>query len=1797
MSGKVHLKQLFQSDAITGGVIRYGTDNWTSFNSIRFFDEITGVGDGYDGYTVLVLFNMNQQAALAQIPALVGDGNNFLIQAQGTTQVGADGGDLVLSSGLSAAGGGEHGDVRFSVGHTDVTTEISVAAIGYDATVPEIFQEFAPHDNVWMGQEDSDSPGNGNLFEIEAQTSRDPATTGGELRLRGGESPSWGGPVTIYSGAVLAASINYFLADFDVRMDIDPGFIGAGTNALTVDCGLGDIDDCFSVDATYTRNAVILGDKLYGCYAATPGMYSTAGGDGPEVRAAAYTAKTPFNTNTASTLSAFYIVGDATGTNPYDYGLLCRDENLRIGTEARSVNDGPDIEIVADDGVTGTDGYGGSIILVAGQGDGTGEDGVVYIPGKLTVDGALDPISVIIQDKTLGTDAYLEIHDGSNVSAPGIGDTFGRMRYHDALSRFEVAYPGGPWQPIGGGGPAGDGYWNLNVDRLYPDYPKVVINNVDMYGGEVFRADGGVSIGGTLMFEHPVTAPQIIQDTHSGAGDGVAFEIHAQATNDVNGDGGDLELHGGTGGATTGTGGRVTIVGGGGAVGGSVLVGGADANTGGAVGIWGGNSAVATDGGEINIVTGTGNPVAGTVNVQIGTMPLLTMDWTGIQFDSDRSLVVIDQGDEVAGPAGHMRIAAQNSAAPAGGDGGSLFLFAGDGYDTNDGGSVILQSGAEGAGVGGWNGLISFKSGSVDIANIGSLTPTYDRGDFYFDIALTSGVLITQTDQIDANPGAPFEIHAQDGGPGSGGHGGDLILTSGIPGIGEPGEIIVNAGSNMFVTMDNTGAFGNVTFGETLSTVTITQEQDPSANGARFTIQAQRGFDNLDGGDLQLIGGTAGGAVTGDGGDVIVQAGAGAGSGANGVVQININTIDTATFDASATTGVLRFDPAFTSGVRLGQSAAPVSTAGAEFHVIAQDATGPGNHNGGELHIVSGRGAGTGSDGQIVLDAGDNEVYVPGKLTVDGYLDPIAVIIEDKGAGSGAYLQMYDGSVVSPPGGGDIFGRFRYNDGAGQFEVAYPGGAWQALATGAGGEWTRPLDVLEPTTGTVDTWEFGDSPSDPPIIRQADGTTGGADELTVHAQDMTGVTATGGLLTLRGGDSTNASGTNVGGDVFIRGGDAVPSAGTGGDITLHMGGGDTSGIIRIERFNGDDYYTFLADGDLRMDTDADFRPATTNQGQIGTPTYKFNNANLGVYVATGISGNTNAYLQNFDGSTASAVGGGDDFGRMRYNDSTNDWEVSTPTTGGWVTLTTGVGGEWTRAGDILEPTTTSVNIWRFDTTALTPIITQESSSSGTGEELYIRAQSMTGSNDTGGTLYLDGGSSTWFTGGETGGDVIVRGGVANAGAGTGGDVLLRQGLGGGTSGVVKVQSPGGGDLYTFEVNGSLTMEGNYTFAPATNKQGQVGTVAAKFNSANFSSYVATGESGDADAYLQNYDGYDVAAVGGGSDFGRLRYNDDSQDWEVSTPSTGGWIGLATGAGGEWTRTGDILEPTTASVNVWQFDVSALGPDIGQEATPNFSWLGEELTIHAQDAPAGGSTGGLLALRQTDGGSNDGDIEIQNSAGATLYVFRNDNNFIMNGNFDFIPVVGPMGEIGTNANQFLSGSFNSHVAFGNNPATSGAVRLSQGANNGISIQEQSSGVTIQALHMDGGDDLWIGEDSSLGIDDLYVATSSGHSIFLQIDSTNELSITDGQVILNDASEFIPANDGNGSVGTAANRFDLVRAVTVTSGDLAFDDRACPICGGEFQVDEELALKVIQVEDDTEGRRITKTVPMHQTCCKK
>lgn len=81
----------------------------------------------------------------------------------------------------------------------------------------------------------------------------------------------------------------------------------------------------------------------------------------------------------------------------------------------------------------------------------------------------------------------------------------------------------------------------------------------------------------------------------------------------------------------------------------------------------------------------------------------------------------------------------------------------------------------------------------------------------------------------------------------------------------------------------------------------------------------------------------------------------------------------------------------------------------------------------------------------------------------------------------------------------------------------------------------------------------------------------------------------------------------------------------------------------------------------------------------------------------------------------------------------------------------------------------------------------------------------------------------------------------------------------------------------------------------------------------------------------------------------------------------------------------------------------------------------------------------------------------------------------------------------------------------------------------------------------------------------------------------------------AVNVLPGADNVGNIGDANNRWQLVRAVTITSGDMCFDDERCQICGQNFEEGDDLVLRVIRIEPDgNTGRRLTRTVPAHHGC---
>jgi hypothetical protein len=72
---------------------------------------------------------------------------------------------------------------------------------------------------------------------------------------------------------------------------------------------------------------------------------------------------------------------------------------------------------------------------------------------------------------------------------------------------------------------------------------------------------------------------------------------------------------------------------------------------------------------------------------------------------------------------------------------------------------------------------------------------------------------------------------------------------------------------------------------------------------------------------------------------------------------------------------------------------------------------------------------------------------------------------------------------------------------------------------------------------------------------------------------------------------------------------------------------------------------------------------------------------------------------------------------------------------------------------------------------------------------------------------------------------------------------------------------------------------------------------------------------------------------------------------------------------------------------------------------------------------------------------------------------------------------------------------------------------------------------------------------------------------------------------------PQTDGCSYIGGDTYRFNLVRAITITPGDLGFEEDRCMVCGEPFKENDSIVLKVRKL--DPEHRQIL-TVPVHAKC---
>jgi len=811
-------------------------------------------------------------------------------------------------------------------------------------------------------------------------------------------------------------------------------------------------------------------------------------------------------------------------------------------TSAGSYSGGPiRLAVGPSEALPGGEADGGEISIQTGSG--VSDGGVSAYGGLFNIrlgsgSGAGYGGGVLISSLD-GYDAYLQMESGENAQVSDIGT--GRIIYNATTNRWEVSEDGGPYKPLVSGGSVGDGYWYRDpIGVLYPENvaDNVAVNATSMYDTEVFRAAGDMAVGGDVIFESLVVGPSIYQDSISSGG-AEALTISAQTTDDVAANGGDLDLFGGNGGATSGT------------------------------------------GGSVNIASGTGNN-DGAINFKSGSFDLLSFASDGgtqsrIIFDSGVSAANIYVAQEFGTANGcDLTISAQPGAI-SGGSGGDLRLISGQ------------QTG------GGISGDIELRCGLFPVARIYSNSTI--AGFVAFDYSIGDCYILQE--QSSSGDGSDFYISAQQS-LSSGDHdGGKLSLSAGDGyGNGSGGNVLIqsgNGGANVF------GYPGQIEFKAGSLDLAVLREYNLSPNSANFVFDSELSSGvvifqdtapvGMDGADF-LVGAQDAGAGGSNGGDLILFSGLG--NVADGAVQINAGNapVFRVSRDNGTSLGQIEFDDNL-SGVLISQQNPSVSGDGRDITIRAQ--SGIAGFDGGNIEILSGEAGAGGTDGDIILNAGSGEVYIPGKLTVDGYLDPSAVIIEDKATGDGAYFEMYNGTAVAAPDIGDNFARIRYNNISNQFESAVPGGSWQVLGGGSTGDgyWYRdPLGILYPenvadnvvigAASMYDTEVFrvagntsagGDiifeSSVTGPSIYQDSISSGNAETLTIRAQSTSDAAASGGDLDIYAGAATNITGGD-GGNLILHSGNTAEPGTDNGSIDLYSGNTD-----HMVSFKIDGSYTLL----------------------------------------------------------------------------------------------------------------------------------------------------------------------------------------------------------------------------------------------------------------------------------------------------------------------------------------------------------------------------------------------------------------------------------------------------------------------------------------------------------------------------------------------------------------------------------------------------------------------------------------------
>lgn len=270
-----------------------------------------------------------------------------------------------------------------------------------------------------------------------------------------------------------------------------------------------------------------------------------------------------------------------------------------------------------------------------------------------------------------------------------------------------------------------------------------------------------------------------------------------------------------------------------------------------------------------------------------------------------------------------------------------------------------------------------------------------------------------------------------------------------------------------------------------------------------------------------------------------------------------------------------------------------------------------------------------GVPGAFQLDVfGDTRVQ--GKLTVTGAIDPTSILLS---GGTALFFESNDG--VTAPISGAATGRIRYNNTTGTWQVSTQGGAYASISTGGGGIGGSG------TTGRVPKFTAATTIGDSSVE------IGTGPDTLIPVTDSTTALGT----STRRWVSVNATAFNL----ISTLGDANPTAAIQGSKFVLGPGGATGPDCAITR------------------TAANTMTIDDNAGGAGNLIITGKLTVVGAIdpVSVLLSGSTALFFESNDGSTAPLSGAAT--GRIRYNNTTGTWQVSTQG-GAYATIGSGVSG-------------------------------------------------------------------------------------------------------------------------------------------------------------------------------------------------------------------------------------------------------------------------------------------------------------------------------------------------------------------------------------------------------------------------------------------------------------------------------------------------------------------------------------------